>query len=379
MIFGWKLEALSREFYRNKNRYLAISRFWRSDGYVGDADYLNDLVLKTELFICDLNHKFCNQSLGIFKKAVFVKQLSSLCRELREGVKPIWRQLFETALIVGFIVLSLRTFVFGLYQNPTGSGEPTLLVGDRIFANKLIYRFRKIKRGDLIVFDDPESETNINFGSAKLNKFGRKLKLPRSSDAWIKRIVALPGDSIEGRIENERAIMYLNGELLNEPYVNTFPLVEVAKEVGFENKFLNTYSKKKRGLFYSYDPDKPLYWQPFYSFNKNEINIDQTTKLPVLNCQVAIKELDEFKFIVPENKYWVMGDSRINSGDSRAWGFLDESLICGRAELILFSVDSEEPWFLMEFVKNPIQFFIHKVRWKRVLRRLHPFKGLPTT
>ena len=48
MIFGWKFEALSREFYRNKNRYLAISRFWRSDGYDGDADYLNDLVLKTE-------------------------------------------------------------------------------------------------------------------------------------------------------------------------------------------------------------------------------------------------------------------------------------------------------------------------------------------
>ena len=63
-----------------------------------------------------------------------------------------------------------------------------------------------------------------------------------------------------------------------------------------------------------------------------------------------------------------MGDSRRNSTDSRVWLFLDEDLIHGRASFIIYSIDSEEPFWLFELLRNPVRFFTKHVRFNRFFR-----------
>jgi hypothetical protein len=71
-----------------------------------------------------------------------------------------------------------------------------------------------------------------------------------------------------------------------------------------------------------------------------------------------------------EGQYWVMGDSRKNSNDSRFWGPLDEKYIHGRASFIIYSIDSGEAFWLFDLIKHPIDFWFKYIRWNKI------FKGL---
>ena len=93
------------------------------------------------------------------------------------------------ALVFGFV----RPFVLEAFYIPSESMVPTLLVGDRVFANKFIYRFAEPARGDIVVFEDVEG------GEADL----------------IKRVVAVPGD----RVRVNAGVLKVNGEFQEEPYV----------------------------------------------------------------------------------------------------------------------------------------------------------------
>ena len=73
---------------------------------------------------------------------------------------------------------------------------------------------------------------------------------------------------------------------------------------------------------------------------------------------------------VPDGKYWVMGDSRKNSKDSRFFGLLDEDRIYGRASFVVFSVDSLESFWFFEFIKRPISFWTKSIRWDRFFKPL---------
>src|SRR5918911_2799866 len=94
------------------------------------------------------------------------------------------------ALVFGFV----RPFVLEAFYIPSESMVPTLEIGDRVFVNKFIYRFTEPERGDIIVFD------SVNGGEEDL----------------IKRVVAVPGDSVAVRGE----VLSVNGEPQNEPYLN---------------------------------------------------------------------------------------------------------------------------------------------------------------
>jgi signal peptidase I len=98
--------------------------------------------------------------------------------------------LISFALVFGFI----RPFVMEAFWIPTESMVPTLLVGDRVFVNKFIYRFKEPHRGDIVVFRSVE----------------------RGGEDLIKRVVGLPGDEIAVR----GGKLFLNGEPQREPYVN---------------------------------------------------------------------------------------------------------------------------------------------------------------
>jgi signal peptidase I len=180
-------------------------------------------------------------------------------------------------IVIVMIVLLIRTFVAQAYNIPSGSMKPTLLVGDFILVNKLVYRFSEPQRGDIVVFKYP-IDPNVDF---------------------IKRIIALPGEEVE--VRNNQ--VFINGKPL--------PLIEVGK--GEENGV-------RKVIYEEVMPEGIKHKVQFYEdfpFSKRDFG-------PV---------------VVPPNHYFVMGDNRDNSEDSRYWGFLPRENIVGKAFVIYFSGD----------------------------------------
>jgi signal peptidase I len=194
-----------------------------------------------------------------------------------------------------FLVFFIRSFLFEPFQIPSGSMIPTLKIGDFILVNKFTYGIRmpilnkviipmnKPQRGEVMVFYPPHQ--------------------PRVS--FIKRVVGLPGDEI--RYTNHR--LFVNG--VEQPYSMEVPdeLKDVASipyeycsydgdvfQVGFETLGEHTHATQKC--------PKP-----------SEYSIDRSWK-------------------VPEGYYFMMGDNRDNSLDSRAWGFVSEDQIIGKAMVV---------------------------------------------
>jgi signal peptidase I, bacterial type len=163
-------------------------------------------------------------------------------------------------IVIVIIVLLIRTFVAQAYNIPSGSMKPTLLVGDFILVNKLVYRFSEPQRGDIVVFKYP-IDPNIDF---------------------IKRIIALPGEEVE--VRNNQ--VFINGKPL--------PLIEAGR--GEENGV-------RKVIYEEVLPEGIKHKVQFYEdfpFSKRDFG-------PV---------------VVPPNHYFVMGDNRDNSEDSRYWGFV---------------------------------------------------------
>lgn len=180
-------------------------------------------------------------------------------------------------IVIVMVVLLIRAFVAQAYNIPSGSMKPTLLVGDFILVNKLVYRFSEPKRGDIVVFKYP-IDPNIDF---------------------IKRIVALPGEEVE--VRNNQ--VFINGKPL--------PLIEVGR--GEENSI-------RKVIYEEVLPEGIKHKVQFYEdfpFSKRDFG-------PV---------------VVPPNHYFVMGDNRDNSEDSRYWGFLPRENIVGKTFVIYFSGD----------------------------------------
>jgi len=180
-------------------------------------------------------------------------------------------------IVIVMVVLIIRVFVAQAYNIPSGSMKPTLLVGDFILVNKLVYRFSEPQRGDIVVFKYP-IDPNIDF---------------------IKRIVALPGEQVE--VKNNQ--VFINGKPL--------PLTEVGR--GEENGV-------RKFIYEEVMPEGIKHKVQFYEdfpFSKRDFG-------PV---------------VVPPNHYFVMGDNRDNSEDSRYWGFLSRENIVGKAFVIYFSGD----------------------------------------
>ncbi len=325
-----------------------------------------------------------------------LKLLKDSYKQLHELTKPLWRQWFEAISIALVLALILRNLIFGLYHVPTGSAEPNILVGDRIWGNKMAYYVGNVNRGDLVIFDNPEFAYD---NSSRIHSLWQKyigIEIPLfglhgGPDNVVKRVIALPGDVVEGRVEDNQTVVYLNGEKLDEPYVNKLPLLRVKKTTGFfppgvpVPHFLQQSTKL---VNYTYDPELPLEEQPYYKLQPHEVVTKGASGEKILlqafaptytlefGRQDFVYTVDNFgPFTVPDNMYWVMGDSRRNSRDARYWKFLDEKLIHGRASFVIYSIDSEEPFWLFELIKHPINFWTKKVRWNRFFRGLGSFNG----
>jgi signal peptidase I len=305
--------------------------------------------------------------------------------QFRQWRQSFWGQVVELVFLL-FIVFLIRTFVFGLYQVPSGSMETTMLVGERFLADKFSYWFRKPGAGEIIACNDPTYRYSTN-GAQQL--FEQYVWGPEN---WTKRIIAEPNSHVQGRIEDGKPVVYVDGVKKDEPYINRYPLIELwrpeqLKEIKW---LLSQYSVQQlldhgyAGPSKSYDPDKPFNNQPFYDINPDYVIRDEagaimmikpgslrrrTRKEPTRRGADYWDGSDLFDVHLGPNEYWLMGDNRLGSSDSREFGPFKAHTIHARIVFRISSVDSNESWWIVDLIKHPIAFW-SKVRWNRFLQRI---------
>ena len=190
------------------------------------------------------------------------------------------------------IVLFLRSFVAEPFRIPSGSMLPTLLVGDYILVNKYKYGIRlPIIKSKIIEISEPERGDVVVFrypGNEKIN--------------FIKRVIGVPGD----QIKYEDKTLYINN-------------IAYEKNKKLEHKYLDVFTR----------PELEIYSE---SIDSNSYNILNDNMSPA----------NDASFNVPEGKYFVMGDNRDHSSDSRYWGFVPSENLVGKAFLIWMSFDSDK-------------------------------------
>lgn len=281
---------------------------------------------------------------------------------LRRPNKSTLEQYLETIIIVVPIAFIIRTYFYGLYQVPTGSMETTMLIGERFFADKFTVMFRPIKRGDIISFNNP------NFAYSDNSLVYLWQKYVWGPDNWTKRVIGLPGEHVQGIMEDGKPVIYINGKKLDEPYVNKYPLLGLYRD-----------DQRSPIEYRSYDQAYSYHDQPFYRMDEYDVlkgrrlleRCGQPTEhipgTPVLDPETG-KNLDVYDFVLGENQYWALGDNRLGSYDCRGWGPLSGEYIHGKIVFRFLSVDSAgESWLLLDIIKHPIDFWT-RVRWSRCMQ-----------
>ena len=216
---------------------------------------------------------------------------------LRDRARHWWTKEIRPLLILAVVLFAIRSSLADWNDVPTGSMKPTILEGDRVYVNKLAYdlkvpfttwhlaQWRNPQRGDIVVFYSPYN--------------GQRL---------VKRVIGLPGDTLELRNE----ILILNGQP-----VSYGPIAE---------ELLRGVAPADRAS-----------------------HVFATEQLPGQTHAVAawpaVRALRDFGPVkVPEGKYFMMGDNRDDSFDSRYWGTVDRQQIVGRATAVVLSFDKKNYW-----------------------------------
>jgi signal peptidase I len=314
-----------------------------------------------------------------------------------------WFSSITEFLFLLMVVFLIRTFGFGLYQVPTGSMETTMLVGERFFADKFSYNFRKPRHGEIISMNDPEFKYSK---SPAMNLFQHYVWGPSN---WTKRVIGIPGDIIKGVIEDGKAVVYRNGKKLDEPYINKYPLLrsfkqdinvltqQIEREIqqvtrGYEvdATAVDLYKiqrlSQEMSFPRSYDPSVPYDKQPFYRTQANRVVRDEQGNPELITPGEALmpkngkltpdetrnnwNRSDVFYIKLGPDEYWGMGDNRLGSHDSRFFGPIKEREIHGRILFRIWSMDSDESWWIVDLIKHPIDFW-SRIRWSRFLQMIN--------
>jgi signal peptidase I len=238
--------------------------------------------------------------------------------------KSVFREYFESFTVTLVMAIFGMTFVIQAVTVPTGSMQNTILVGDYLLVNKFIFApggkpvpflpQREIERGDIIVFKYPGNKLNPAADSAR--------GIVPYQVNYVKRVIGLPGETVEFRGNN----VYINGELLPEHRITAdLP----SDRFGDENDQSALQIKSE-------EPRRPEQkWDVYYSSDSmQEAKSGKSASGRGVNFGVAGKTMK-----VPDDSYFVLGDSRDQSEDSRYWGFVHRDLIIGRAMFVYWSCD----------------------------------------
>jgi signal peptidase I len=225
-------------------------------------------------------------------------------RRDKDAKEPWWIEYPKSFFPIILIVFLLRSFLVEPFKIPSGSMIPTLLVGDFILVNKFTYGLRlpvinkKIldinhpARGEVMVFRYPENPTLD----------------------YIKRVVGLPGDRVEYR--NKR--LSVNGQLLPVVKDDDYQYVDGGLSLVNSVRFWETLGTHRH--FIIVHPEAPV------------LQLAGVRQFPMReNC---VYNEDGFNCLVPPGNYFMMGDNRDSSSDSRYWGFVPEQNIVGKAFLV---------------------------------------------
>ena len=221
----------------------------------------------------------------------------------KNKIYPFIKETVELLVVTLILLIIIRQGFIEARYIPSESMVPTLKVNDRLIVEKVSKNLRllgvkmPIQRGDILVFyPPPEGNKNKDLHYDPISVFARWTGLPflPQDDAYIKRVIGLPGDLIE--IHPGKGV-FINNMLLAEEYVN----------------------------------EKPKY-----------------------NC-TDLKDIEVYrrkgisgKIIVPKGNYFLMGDNRNRSQDSHVWGFLDGKRIIGKAAVIVWRKLKDKPTFSNE-------------------------------
>ena len=240
--------------------------------------------------------------------------------------RKFWTQGAGSYAVAILIALSIRWALMEAYVIPSGSMLPSLLINDHIFVNKLVYgirvpfsenwlaKFGTPKPGEVIVFKYPEN----------LSVF------------YIKRVVGVGGDKIEYRDGH----IYRNGE-----QVKLEPPANEAEKRDFDEMSDADFQR---------DGNQ-------YDAKENYTHLIETLgekHHSVLLSKLGGRHSEPDLWTVPPGQLFCMGDNRDNSNDSRAWGFVKEEYVLGRAMFIWLSCEKTLP--VVSFLCNPLT-----IRWHR--------------
>ena len=209
----------------------------------------------------------------------------------------IWKEWWKTAAVIVFVIIPLKSSIADWNWVPSGSMNPTIFEGDLIYVNKLAYDLRfpltfgrlaewsRPQRGDIVVCFSPDDRTRL-----------------------VKRVIGLPGDTIESRSN----VLFINGHPLN--YTPNDARCAEGLASGLKN----------RAVFATEDLDG------------YEHTVMSIPSLPAMRNFGPVT--------VPQGDYFVMGDNRDNSKDSRYFGFMEGRAIVGKAKAVIVSFDKTDKY-----------------------------------
>jgi signal peptidase I len=227
-------------------------------------------------------------------------------------------------LVTGLFII---TFVVQAFEIPSSSMEETLLIGDHVFVNRIVFApktawmgpmlpYREVRHGDIVVFLHPDAAYAGTY--------------------VVKRVMGVPGD----RIHLRNGEVYRNGEKLNEPYVD-----------------------------HDRDEASDYYRNNFPAVPPSDPNIS-----PKWEGELS-SYIQDGDLVVPPGHYFAMGDHRGVSLDSRYWGFIPQENIIGRPMFIYWSFNTPADQYTktgmadrLGFLAHVVFHFFDETRWERTLK-----------
>ena len=286
-----------------------------------------------------------------FEKFIWAQKRQNECKRLeRENlgrltkadlkhmtIKPSWVDSFSSLFPVLFIVLVVRSFLFEPFQIPSASMMPTLLIGDFILVEKYAYGLKdpltqttffptgKPKRGDVVVF-----------------------RYPRDPEIdYIKRVIGLPGDQIQYDPDS-KTVTVIPG-CLPDTCEKGLPVSYSDIE---PSDFIQTFKSLPENTvgdgFYRVPQDETLLGG--FRLMERQEHLGKVNH-PILLLNQRITDTSNYyqqsgfvngNWVVPKGQYFMMGDNRDNSADSRYWGFVPEKNLVGKAVAIWMSFEKQE-------------------------------------